>query len=31
MLSPWAGMGVFILYAAVALVFAGFALHRCDA
>jgi len=31
MLSPWAGMGVFMLYAAVALVLAGFALHRRDA
>jgi ABC-2 type transport system permease protein len=31
MLSPWAGMGVFALYAAAALVFAGFALHRRDA
>jgi len=31
MLSPLVGMGVFILYAAVALVFAGFALHRRDA
>jgi ABC-type transport system involved in multi-copper enzyme maturation permease subunit len=31
MLSPWGGMGVFMLYAAVALVLAGFALHRRDA
>jgi ABC-2 type transport system permease protein len=31
MLSPWGGMGVFMLYAAVALVFASFALHRRDA
>jgi ABC-type transport system involved in multi-copper enzyme maturation permease subunit len=31
MLSPWVGMGVFVLYAAVALVSAGFALHRRDA